>query len=295
MVRRALDREVERDLDARRAPGLDHRVELLPRPEAGVDRVVAALGPADRPRAAGVAGLGDERVVAALPVRRPDRVHRRQVDDVEAELRELRQHLRDAAKPAPGAREQLVPGAEARPLPIDVDLERLREGRLAVAVGLPELRGASAPLLERAPPEQRLDLGRLAGEVDLLGGELAIELVEQRRGAVDPRLDRVLPAPELRHLELARPVVVAARLERALDPLSRARRAVANDGVQDVVPVLEDVGGQRDAVADRSLHRVAPAVDLGAHVLDLDARRLLRGGGRHGSVTFSDARTVNSG
>ena len=43
MVRRALDREVERELDAGRARGGDHRVEVVPRAEVGTDRVVAAL------------------------------------------------------------------------------------------------------------------------------------------------------------------------------------------------------------------------------------------------------------
>ena len=89
MVGRALDRQVERDLDARLPAGRDHRVEVLPRAELGMDRLVAALRPADRPRASGIALGRDERVVPALAVRRPDRVHRRQVDDVEAELGQL--------------------------------------------------------------------------------------------------------------------------------------------------------------------------------------------------------------
>src|SRR5581483_10911470 len=52
----------------------------------GVDRRVAALLAADRPRAADVAGLGRLGVVPALAVRLPDRVDRGEVDDVEAEL-----------------------------------------------------------------------------------------------------------------------------------------------------------------------------------------------------------------
>ena len=81
-------------------------------------------------RADAVAGLRDERVVAALPVRGADRVHRRQVDDVEAELGELRQHPADTLEAAPAAREELVPGAEAGALALDVDLERLVEAKL---------------------------------------------------------------------------------------------------------------------------------------------------------------------
>ena len=66
----------------------DERAEVLDRAELGVDRVVAARLVADRVRAAGVVRAGDERVVAALAVRVADRVDRRQVEDVEAELGE---------------------------------------------------------------------------------------------------------------------------------------------------------------------------------------------------------------
>ena len=86
----ALDREVERDLEPVRARGADEALELRHRPELGVQRVVAALRPADRPRAARIALRRHERVVAPLAVRRPDRMHGRKVDHVEAELRELR-------------------------------------------------------------------------------------------------------------------------------------------------------------------------------------------------------------
>ena len=92
VIRRALDREVERDLDPRRPRRGDQRVEVLPRAEVRVQRVVAALLRADRPRRADVAFGVLDRVVLALPVRVADRVDRRQVHDVEAELRELRQH-----------------------------------------------------------------------------------------------------------------------------------------------------------------------------------------------------------
>jgi hypothetical protein len=90
VVGRALDREVERDLDAVLAARLDEAVEVLLRAELGMDRVVPTLGAPDRPRAPGIALLGGRRVVAPLPVRRADRVDRRQVENVEAELGELR-------------------------------------------------------------------------------------------------------------------------------------------------------------------------------------------------------------
>ena len=103
----------------------DEAVEVLPGPELGVKRVVAALLGADRPRRTDVAGVVLERVVSALPVRVPDRMHRREIDDVEAELGEARQHPGDAAQPAERSRKQLVPGAEPGELAVDVHFERL--------------------------------------------------------------------------------------------------------------------------------------------------------------------------
>src|SRR5439155_17541781 len=129
MVWRALDREVECDLDPDFPRPRDEAVEVLERPELRVDSLVPALVAADRPRAAGIYRSRGERVVAALPVRRPDRMDRREVDDVESELRELREHPLDTAEAAPRAREELVPRAEPRELAVGVDLERLRQLR----------------------------------------------------------------------------------------------------------------------------------------------------------------------
>ena len=90
-------------------------LELLERAELRVDRVVAALAPSRSPTGCrGRSALRRQRVVPALAVRAADRVDRRQVDDVEAELGELRQQRAHALEAAPRAREELVPGAEAR-------------------------------------------------------------------------------------------------------------------------------------------------------------------------------------
>src|SRR5205823_234246 len=107
------------------------RLELLQRAELGIDRVVAAELRADRPRRPRVVLAGGERVVLPLAIRLPDRVDRRQVDDVEAELGEARQLRAHALEAAPGAREELVPRAETAEHAIDVDLVR-RRPRLAV-------------------------------------------------------------------------------------------------------------------------------------------------------------------
>ncbi len=133
VVGRALQREVERDLHAELIRARDERVEVVEVAELRVDRVVPARGRADRPRGADVARLGVHGVVAALAVHGADRVDRREVDDVEA-------HLRDAVEllgrgderavhraaglvaPAGGPREDLVPGAEQRPRAVGEDV-----------------------------------------------------------------------------------------------------------------------------------------------------------------------------
>src|SRR5437763_15273947 len=74
-----------------------------------------------------------ERVVPPLAMGTTDRMDGREVDDVESELGELRELFRDALEAAPGAREELVPAAEARPLAVDVQLER-HDRRLGAAL-----------------------------------------------------------------------------------------------------------------------------------------------------------------
>ena len=70
MVGRALDREVERDLEPVGVRRLDQAVEVVERAELGMERVVAALGAADRIGAAGIVRPRRQRVVAALAVLR---------------------------------------------------------------------------------------------------------------------------------------------------------------------------------------------------------------------------------
>src|SRR2546423_2409222 len=121
VVGRALDREVERDLDPVLLRVGHEGPELLLGPEGRVDRVVTALLGADRPRAADVPGPGRLGVVPALPVRAADRMDRRQVEDVEPELGKARQEGADAVEAAPGAPEELVPRAEAAEDAVDVN------------------------------------------------------------------------------------------------------------------------------------------------------------------------------
>ena len=260
VVGRHLEREVERELHALTPERGDERREVGLGAETRVDRVVASLRGADRPRAPDVAGLGPLGVVAPLAVRPADRMDRREVDDVEPELGELGDDACDARQAAPRAREQLVPGACPRALPLDVDLEGGAPGR-AVPVAVAELGGRASPLVDGSRPEQRGPLGELAAQVGLARGDLAVVLVEPAGVAVDPGLDLELPAADRVDLERAREAVVAERRERRLAPASLGA-AVADDGPEDLVAVADD--GRRDLhpVADARLRRPAAAIDL---------------------------------
>src|SRR5690348_432109 len=57
MVRRGLERDVERDLEPARARGPDEPLEVAKRAEAWLDRFVAAFRGPNRPRAPGLARL----------------------------------------------------------------------------------------------------------------------------------------------------------------------------------------------------------------------------------------------
>ena len=84
VVRRALQREVERHFDAQLVRVIAERLEIVHGAEQRVDGVVAAQLGADAERGAWIVRSGDQRVVAALAVGHANREDRRQVDDVEA-------------------------------------------------------------------------------------------------------------------------------------------------------------------------------------------------------------------
>src|SRR5581483_6995127 len=270
MVGRALDREVERDLDAVLLRVRDEAPEFLLRAELGMDGVVTALLGADRPRAAGVALLRPLGVVASLAVRVPDRMDRREVEDVEAELRKAWQLLAHSREAAPRAREELVPGAEAREDAVDVDVARGGRRLLRAVAGGGRERVVHRELL---PLEQHRALGELARELGLPAGDLAAQLLLERGDPVDPGLDAEAPEPGPVDHEGAAPEVVAERLERRLRPARRARPPVADGGAERLVAVAEDPRGHLDALAGGALRRPAAAIHLRRDLLDLDPRR----------------------
>src|SRR5688500_13165370 len=105
----------------------DEVVEVIEGAEVRVNRVVPAVGGADRPRHADVVRGRVERVVPALARGGAYRVDGRQIDDVETHLRDRRQPLGGGAERAGlrrvrgralGPGEELVPAAEQRSFPL---------------------------------------------------------------------------------------------------------------------------------------------------------------------------------
>src|SRR5437870_1591584 len=86
MIGRALKRNVECDLDVRSARFRDQPLEVVERSQLGKNGLVAALGCADRPRAADVSWRRRQRIVATFAALAANRMDRRQIQDVEAHL-----------------------------------------------------------------------------------------------------------------------------------------------------------------------------------------------------------------
>ena len=181
---------------------------------------------------------------------------------------QLGQHLLDAGEAAPGAREELVPGAEASDLTVAVDPERAHELRQPRGGRPPSRRArsrrrAGAPSRAAAPSCELARRGRPARPRPCDAA---------RRGttrAVDPRLDGELPAAEPvtwnRPTKRSFPCASIGASCQSAEPGARYRTRAEH-----VVAVAEDRRPDLDLVADRPLDRVAAAVDLGPDVLDLD-------------------------
>jgi hypothetical protein len=83
VIGRALERDVERDLDAVCARRGDELAQSLDVAQCRVDGVVTALRRPDGPWTAHVVVCGAERVVRALAFGAPDRMDRGQIQNVE--------------------------------------------------------------------------------------------------------------------------------------------------------------------------------------------------------------------
>ena len=166
VVGRALQRDVERHLEAQFVRAGDERVEVVEVTERRLDGVVTAVLRPDGVRRTRILRASRQRVVRALAVDLADRVDRGEVDDVETHVGDGGQTLGGGAQRARdpllrllvevstlGAGEELVPRARQRQLALD------EPG--VVAAGGDEV-------AQRQPLEHVLDLGRRAGRETLV-------------------------------------------------------------------------------------------------------------------------------
>ena len=169
-------------------------------PSAGSIGRVAAVLVADRPRAADVVGLGVERVVLAFAERAADRMDRRQIDDVEAELRDARQRALGIGERAvpPGLASaiagNLVPGRERARSAVHHDLELAIERRRSRgATGLRQPQANSAAKTSATESPERAHASRSGQPVQ----EPASRGVRSASGRQPTRA-----APRLRRLDM---------------------------------------------------------------------------------------------
>ncbi len=316
VVRGALERVVERDLDAELVGTRDEAVEVLHRAEPRIDRIVAAVLAPDRPRAPGIVGARHERVVLPLAIRDADRMNRREIHRIEPELGDARELLLGVGERSVPARDgrrrprkELVPRREARQLAIDDDLEVVR---VAGEIGRREVRfherqhlgrerernlrvllHAGGAQRRRHAPQivaQLAELHAPRGGIHEIGAleqlrchvlpraHLLLQLGAPRAEAIRPRLHRVRPATDAVERERARPAIaVVVEGHGGVTPLALARRAIADARGDEVVPILEDVGADAHLVADHALDREPPAIERRCHAFDREMRKL--GGG----------------
>ena len=294
------------------ARGGDQPIEVLERAELRVDRGVAALASSRSPT--GCPGSPGARRPARCCV--PcDGCGRSGGSAAGRQRRSRARRGRQAvcatpAQPAEGAREELIPGAEASAQAVDVDSavgamqrraravgvalaapsQRRRRVRARVARRSRDLRigerrrsrldqlARSAPAGARAAAgdQQRRALEQLGGEVLPPGGDLALRAHRARWPRRRSRPRPPSPSAPARSTvkepaQRSPPRSASTRCHRRLAPLALARAAVAHDGAQQVVAVAKDRRADLDAVADAGLDGVAPAVEQRLRILDVDA------------------------
>ena len=266
MVGRALDREVERDLEAVRVRGRDQPAEIV---EACRARDGARRGRPPRCRShrgcPGSSGAGRQRVVAALAVGPADRMDRREVEHVEAHAPDVgqpRDHVVEGAVAVADRRSASAgtsrtrrrtwrPAGRRRPRARARSVTRwcgCRRGSSARARPPPSMRCSSAPVivplrlqLARAAPAA--PAGRRPAPARSVRSIRARPSISSRRdvepgvvllhhlGApaleqIAPRLDRVEVAAVAVHREAAAPAVVVDERHRRLAPVRLVLRAV---------------------------------------------------------------------
>jgi hypothetical protein len=200
--------------------------------------------------------------------------------------------------------EHLVPGREARALPIDYDRELAPEardigwaivfeherqqivveralhatldGRIPTTIdedlGRQQERRAGGPRTRR--PRSGTDELRALDElrVNFLSGvNLLLELRAPRDETVSPRLDREHPTTDTVDVERSIPsIAVEVVLERRTGPIAFAGPAIEDHRGDLVVSLLDDVGTDPDRVADDAFDGVPSGVELWRDAFDDD-------------------------
>src|SRR5947209_13802681 len=91
MVRRTLEGDIQRDLQLKLSRARHQMLEILQRAESRINGFVAAGGRTNRPGASWIIKAGGQLVVSAFAMSRADRVNRRQVNNIKAQLGNPRQ------------------------------------------------------------------------------------------------------------------------------------------------------------------------------------------------------------
>ena len=227
---------------------------------------------------------------------------RREIDDVEAQRRDLRQP-RDAVVEravlarhrALAARDHLVPGAATRPRAVgnhrhrnapdqvgagEVHRRGLRKfvrEELCHASGLIELALRAVDdlpglrVIELQFVEQLAALARLERDVEA-GVELELDAAEPACVVVGPGLDAEQVAAGLGRREGAMPAVVVVQRHRLAAPFVVAFLAPEQRRGEPVVAFAQQVGPHVDPLAGDAFHRIAAAVDAREDILDEKTR-----------------------
>ena len=194
MIGRALDREIERDLQPVLVRCRYEPAEILQCAELRMDRIVPALVAADRIRAAVIARPRRQRVVAALAVLLADGMDRRKVENVETHLADIGKaadHIVERAVPVHiaglRARKQLVPARKLGLRPLDFERQRrVQNAKRALRGGCDGLdgRGRAQRLHARLRVIAVQGLNALPSAVVLHGTALALTASRYWRASV---------------------------------------------------------------------------------------------------------------
>ena len=321
MIGRGLEGEIERDLEALPARGLDEPIEV----RRGC-RAPARSPCGRRPPSRSPTGCRDRPVCASSELFRPLRKLRPigwiggrystsnpmaltygrraaassnvalRLGSVPAERGNISYHAPNRAR----SRSTVTPRTRS------YRVARLRSGAAAIAsarsvdsaaatrspIGAPGSPSnstilASATACSVGLPSTRLrSLEQLARHI-LSRPDLRGEPMPPAREPIDPAFDRVLVCAERIDDELRLPAIVAERRHRRFAPRALARAPIQQHRGKHVVPVRKHIRAHDHAFANRPLDRKPPVVHRRTDVLDHDAALKLRIKMWHGRVRNS--------